>query len=76
MSIRFDLLRRVPVRLAIFAVDGTPVTTLLDRPLTPGLHEVSWNGRNAAGHLLPSGAYFYRLEAGSDEETHRFIFVR
>jgi len=76
MSIRFNLVKSVPVRLMIFAVDGTPVTTLLSRPMAPGLHEVSWDGRDDAGRPLVSGAYFYRLEAGSYSEAHRIVFVR
>ncbi|MGH7491334.1 MAG: T9SS type A sorting domain-containing protein [bacterium] len=41
-----------------------------------GRQELSWNGRDANGHLLPAGIYFYRLRAGTQVATKKLILVR
>jgi flagellar hook assembly protein FlgD len=74
--IRFDLDREQPVRLTVFSVEGKLVTTLVAGQLPAGRHEVQWDGRDARGHRMASGMYFYRLETGSDLFTRRMMLVK
>jgi biotin carboxylase len=56
--IAFRLLRREPVTFRIVNASGRTVATLVnDRSLAPGEERFDWRGRNARGHVLPSGDY-------------------
>ena len=50
---------------------GQEVTRLIDGPLQAGTHTTTWE---AAG--LPSGAYLYRLTAGTFSETRVMVLLR
>ncbi len=76
-TIRFD----VPpggghVRIQIFDVGGRLMTTLIDRDETAGLKTVAWNGKGRDGHTVPSGLYFYRLEAPRFSQTRKMLFIK
>ena len=62
--------------LRVYDILGREVTRLVDRELEAGVMSVSWNGRDAGGRLLPSGMYFYRLEAGRYVETKKMILLK
>ena len=38
--------------------------------------QVSFDGRDDAGHLLPSGVYFYRVHAGNETATKKMVIAR
>jgi hypothetical protein len=63
-TIRFSLARAGRASLAIYDVAGRLVRRLVDEERAAGRHEVRWDGRDARGHRVASGIYFYRLEAG------------
>ncbi len=49
----------------VFDVRGRMVRNLMQRQyLTPGVHEVTIDGRNEQGNRLSSGTYFYRIQSG------------
>jgi hypothetical protein len=76
-TIAFDLPQRVAVSLHIFDIAGRLVKELINaEELSPGRHEVVWNGRDDAGRQVASGTYFYRLEAGSYSETKRMVLIK
>jgi uncharacterized protein (DUF1501 family) len=70
-TISFGLPRRGHVQLVILNSLGQEVERLIDNEQPAGQHTVSWS---ANGHA--SGTYFYRLRAGSLEETKRMSLVR
>lgn len=55
----------MPVRLQIFNLAGQTVRTLVNAPRLGGDYEISWDRRDDLGQLLPSGIYWYRLEASA-----------
>ena len=59
------------VTLDVFNIMGQKVTTLLDRYMQPGTHEVTWNANNVS-----SGVYFYRLTAGDLTETKKMTLLK
>ena len=65
-----------PVRLRIFDVRGHRVRTLVDEPRPAGRHEVTWDGRGSRGGQVPSGVYFYQLQAGELVETRKMTLVQ
>jgi flagellar hook assembly protein FlgD len=52
------------------------VRLLVAESLPAGTHRVSWDGRDDAGRLLPSGVYFYRLETSGLRLTRRLTFLK
>jgi len=60
--IEFSLPVSGTATLKIFNLLGQEVVTLVNGPLASGTHETVWDGRDAAGRVLSSGVYFYRLE--------------
>jgi len=70
-TISFGLPRRHHVQLVILNNLGQEVERLVDGEQPAGQHTLTWS---ANGHA--SGTYFYRLRAGSFEETKRMSLVR
>ena len=69
--IRFRVSTVSFVRLVVYNALGQHVRTLLDRAMEPGEHSFQLD---AAG--LPTGMYYYRLNAGSFTETKRLVLMR
>ena len=65
------------VRLEIFDVLGQRVAVLWDGALASGEYQMKWNGRDAAGKLLGSGIYLYRLALEKNRtQVKRMLLVR
>jgi hypothetical protein len=69
-TIAFDLPVQSQVRLEVFDVLGRSVAVLADAMIEPGSRKVLWKPE------LPSGIYFYRLQAGGYIETKRLVLLR
>jgi hypothetical protein len=57
--------------LKIYDVLGSKITTLIDEYKPAGSYEIEFNAVN-----LPSGIYFYRIQAGSFIETKKMILLK
>ena len=75
-TISFSLPHQEQVELAIFAVDGSRVATLVSETMGAGDHQVVWTGRNELGAAVASGAYFYRLTAGNFTQTRQMTLIK
>lgn len=75
-SISYQLSAPSDVTLVIYNVIGKEVATLVQTFQQPGAYEVRWDGKDAAGELMPSGIYFYTLRAGQFTATKKMLFVR
>ncbi len=70
-NISFNLPSRSFVSLKVFDVLGKEVASIVSEILSAGNYSRQWN---AAG--MPSGVYFYRLQAGSYIETKKLVLLR
>ncbi|MFH1314665.1 MAG: M14 family zinc carboxypeptidase [Candidatus Eisenbacteria bacterium] len=75
-KISFSAVSREHVRLAIYEVRGRAVRTLIDHSVEPGLHEITWDGRDASGREMGPGIYFCRLTGAETERTHKTVKLR
>ncbi len=76
VSILFGLQRTSPVRLDVFDVRGRRLATLVDAPLDPGRHVISWDGRDASGRPVAAGVYFVRLHAQGERWSEKVLRLR
>lgn len=70
-KIRFALPSDGKVSLRVFDLLGREIQTLVNDFMTAGAHEVSFD---AGG--LPSGLYFYRLDAGGKSTVKKMLLTR
>lgn len=70
-TIRFALPRSVRVSLTVYNALGQRVQSLFDKDLAAGSYTVRFEAAD-----LPSGIYFYRLEAGGAGQTRKMLLVR
>jgi hypothetical protein len=78
-TITFSLPSKSIVSLKVFDALGREVTTLVNGELSAGYHSQQWNATN-----IPSGIYFFRLQArqttggqvGSFVETKKLVLLR
>ncbi|MFN8179747.1 MAG: FlgD immunoglobulin-like domain containing protein [bacterium] len=72
----FALPKESRVRLAVYDVVGRRVRELLAETRSAGRHEVTWDGRDSAGHAVAAGVYFARLSAAGETQATRITRTR
>jgi hypothetical protein len=70
-TIAFHLPASSFVTLKVFNTAGQEIASLVDRQLPAGDHRTEWN---ASG--VPSGIYFYRIQAGIYSETKKLVVLK
>ena len=75
-TISFDLPSRENVRLDIFNIQGSYVTTLTDKKFAAGFHQLQWDGRNSSGALAGSGVYFIKIKTDRHFATVKTILLK
>ena len=69
--IKYDLSKNAKVKLTIYDIRGREVITLLDEQQTPGTYQVEFQNED-----LPSGTYFYRIQADDFISTKKMVLMR
>jgi len=69
--IRFSMPEESFVTIKVFNTLGEEITTLINENIVTGNYEIEFNAT-----VLPSGIYFYKLQAGSFVETKKMIFMK
>ena len=64
------------VTLKIFNTRGALVRTLVDSERSPGTHTLFWDGTDSAGCRVPSGVYFYRINASDFSKTRKMVMLK
>ena len=76
-NIKFQLPEAQQIRLFIYDLNGSLVTTLVNNQLYPsGEHIVNWDATDNAGNRVATGIYLYRFQAGNFVKTGKMILVR
>ena len=75
-TIRFELPEDAHTRIAIYDLLGREIVLLENRPFHAGYHQVIWQGRDTYGNTVPSGMYFYRMEANGFSSTRKMVFLK
>jgi len=75
-SMSFALPNAAPVSLSVYDVSGRLVSTLINRPMDAGMHQVSWDGRDSGGNSVANGVYLLRLQAGGETITRDMVRMK
>ena len=59
------------VIVKVYDLLGKEITTLVNQEMPAGIHKLEFDGTG-----LPSGTYFYRLEAGNYVETKKMVLLK
>ncbi|MCB9087265.1 MAG: T9SS type A sorting domain-containing protein [Calditrichae bacterium] len=74
--IRYQLSVVSDVKLAVYNLLGTKITSLVNARQGAGVYRVQWDGRDDEGMEVSSGIYLYRLETGIFSQARKMILVR
>ncbi len=75
-QIAFTVPANSNVKLVVYDLLGKEVVRLIDGDLQPGQYTVLWNGRDARGSQVATGAYIYRLETENFTQSRRMLYLR
>ena len=59
------------VTLKVYDVLGSEIVRLVNEEKPVGIYELTWNAAN-----LPSGVYFYQLQAGDFISTKKMVLLK
>jgi hypothetical protein len=75
-TIRYDVPEQSHVSLIIYNILGQKIRTLVNESKEAQIHSVIWDGIDDNGRLVPSGIYFYRMNAGSVVKTKTMVLTK
>ena len=70
-KIKYQIPEPVKVKLTVYDVLGRQIKILANEEKPAGSYEVEFDGTR-----LPSGVYFYRIEAGKYSDTKKFVLLK
>ena len=75
-NINFEIPMKSHVSIKVYNILGREITTLIDKELSAGKYNVTWDGRTSNKQKLSSGVYFYKIKSGNYTETHKMILLK
>ena len=60
-SIKFATEKFSDVKLTVYSILGEEIKTVYSGNLASGTYSMTWDGKDRAGHNVPSGMYFYKV---------------
>jgi len=75
-KISYSLPNSAHVTIKIYNILGQQIFTLVNEQKSPGNFYVLWNGENESGNDMPSGLYFYRVQAGGFIKSCKMTLIR
>ncbi|MFA5668247.1 MAG: lamin tail domain-containing protein [Balneolaceae bacterium] len=70
-NISFNIQKAGNVELSVYNMLGQKISTLINAPLSAGIHSVTFDAQN-----LSSGVYLYRIVAGNHTKTMRMVLLK
>jgi len=70
-KIKYSVSLRSNVVVKVFDILGNEIETLVNEEKQTGTYEITWYAES-----LPSGIYFYRLQAGNFVETKKMVLMK
>ena len=64
------------ISLTVYNLLGREIKTLVSEYQPSGYYTVSWNGKDEAGNIMPSGVYMYTLRFGNIVQSKKMIMMK
>jgi len=64
------------VTISVYNMLGQEIMRLVDEEKPAGHYRVVWNGRNAAGQIMPNGLYICKMAAGDFAKTFKMLMLK
>ena len=64
------------MNISVFDMSGERIDVLTDQVYDTGAHDITWDGRNAAGQEVSSGMYLVRMRAEDTVESTKIVLLR
>lgn len=74
--IPFTVLKESFITVTIVNVLGRRLAELVSGTFPVGAYSTTWDGTSQAGHRVPSGLYFYRIETQGESATRKLMLLR
>ena len=74
--IRFSNDKTGNVKVIVYAITGERVATIHNSQLSPGTYDVTWNGKNSQGKVVPSGMYLYEVRSEQISLQGKMLFLK
>ena len=75
-KIRFSNDRTSNVKVTVYSIKGEKVATIMNKQVNAGTYDVSWNGRNTNGKVVPTGMYLYDVESDGRRLQGKMLFLK
>jgi len=69
--IKYEIPDESQVKLIIYDITGRSIKTLVNNKQSAGYYSIQWNA-----NALPSGVYFYQIQAGSFRQVRKCLLVK
>ena len=73
-NIKFFIQDKGYVDISIYNINGKWITTLIQKPLSSGDHNVTWHGTDFLGKPVSSGSYIVVMKYFNSFKTEKIIF--
>jgi hypothetical protein len=74
--ITYDVPQETHIRLTVYDLLGSEVSTLVNQIEQPGFKTIIWNGRDHSGRPLSSGIYISRLETKTFSFSKKMLLLK
>ncbi len=75
-TISFTIGNPANITVKVFDNTGREIRTLFQGKVSAGLHAVSWDGKNARGRQVASGAYYYSVESKGFKSVKKMTLLK
>ena len=75
-KIRFTNDRSSNVKVTVYSLKGEKVATIMNKQVNSGTYDVSWNGKNTSGKVVPTGMYLYDIESDGRRLQGKMLFLK
>ena len=75
-TIKYQIKSESFVKLSIYNSLGQEVRTLINAIQPSGAHQIVWNAHDNKGFNLPTGFYYYELQAGNKTQIRRMLLMK
>jgi Leucine-rich repeat (LRR) protein len=74
-TIRYDLPVKSAVKIILFDEQGKPIKILVAENQEAGQHSTVWNGLDNEDNDVPTGNYFFMMQAGTFMQIRKMVYI-